>query len=200
MTPCSGDESAGSAIGSHSVAIVVSRVSPGRERRQAVSTAEGAVVWGGIETSRRPRDRGDFTEPTRSNHPGICIRLPMMSRIPREMGMKAGAAFGVSCPWRRNAVRVRVTAVAVPPGKRGRPGAPGSASATPARLVGEIGNGPRTPGCGRTQAVKKAFGPPASLSSVVSWDFRWPAPRSDAVNNSRSAFQPDIFQESGCKA
>jgi hypothetical protein len=134
--------------------IVQRSVSPRVERRQADSgPASGSrqggegLLWSGPGARRT------------------------MSPIPREMWKKQVPPSECPDRGRRDAVRVRSTTIVVPPGKRGRPGAPGSASATPARLIGENGDGPRTPGCDRTHAVKKAFGPPPSLSSVVSRGF-----------------------------
>jgi hypothetical protein len=69
------------------------------------------------------------------------------------MRRKAGAASGRSCPERRNVIRARSTAVAVPPGKRN--GWEHQDLRRRHLLVREIGNSPRRPNSAMPRPLRK---------------------------------------------
>ncbi len=178
--------------------MAVRRVSPRGERRQAGSgvLACGPIPKGmkfsGVERVIRGRGRTQAIPEERGISP------TRRSRVRFRKKWEGKQVPPPECPVRSRRERRpgQVDRFCRPSREGGRPGAPGSASATPARLVKEIGNDPRTPGCGRTQAVKKAFGPPRSLSSVVSRGFPMPgfavASWSDSSAVSSREFRPSL--------
>jgi hypothetical protein len=120
------------------------------EEWMAALRARSASEWlEGVEDSAKVADGGS---------PGISWSCESRCR-PRKVP-----------PARQVAVRLGSIAYAVPPGKRDDREHQDSlreddtcSSRKPATT--------RTPGCGRAQAVKKAFGPPQAVSSVVSRGF-----------------------------